>query len=288
MPVVLLGGEPFVAQAVASAMLGVSPEVRALVSTREDAEPLRALGAKVAVGEPADWDLLETVLSGAHTLCLLGASRGWWDERDPRPDAVEVLERTLDQARPARIERLLATAPASPAPATDQDDRGAGALESIVRESGIPSMVVRTNLVFGPGSPLLGVLVAMARARPMARVVGMGSQRWAPVFVEDLAGVLAAADDRSEPVSGTFGLDGSDVVTAGELVDLLAGRRRPVRRHVTSGVSRVTREASGGVGIPAAAVRYLSGDILAGPPSAAEEFGVELTPLREGLARSLG
>src|SRR4051794_28189896 len=298
MPVVLLGGELFVARAAASALLRVSPEVRVLVPTREDAEPLRALGVKVAVGEPDDPDLLDTVFSGAHTVCLLGATGRWWDEHDADGDAVGVLERTLDRARSSRIERLVAVAPAASATrasapasapaAPTGHDRGAAAWQSLVEESGIPSMVVRTNLPFGAGSPLVGLLAAMARARPVARVVGTGSQRWAPVFVEDLARVLAAADDRSEPISGTFGLDGPDVVTAGELVDLLAGRRRPVRRHVTGGVPRVMRDGSGDVGIRAAAVRYLSGDVLAGPPSAAEELGIELTPLREALARSLG
>src|SRR3954453_15615143 len=150
MPVVLLGGGRFVARAVPSALLRVSPDVRALVPTREDAEPLRALGVKVAVGEPDDPDLLDTVFSGAHTVCLLGARGGWWDEHDADGDAVGVLERTLDRARSSRVERLRgaarrasatgASAPASAPAAPTGHYRGAAAWQSLVEESGIPTM----------------------------------------------------------------------------------------------------------------------------------------------------
>ena len=274
MPVVLLGGEPFLANAVASAMAAVSPEVRAIVPDAGDAEALRSVGAKVAVGATDDADLLELVLSGAHTVCLLGPPRGWWDS-NADGDPVGELEMVLEQARSSRIKRVLAIGSAT-RNAVEQR-------RTLVEEAEIPSVFVRTNLVYGPGSPLFGLLAALARSKPVARVIGPGSQRWAPVSSEDLARVLAAADDRAELVSGTFGLDGPDVVSADELADLLAGRHRSVRRHVT----RPTRAGQGVAEPTSDVLAFLSQDVLAGPPSAAEEFGVvPLTPLREGLARS--
>jgi NADH dehydrogenase len=273
MPVVLLGGEPFVANPVASAMAEVSPEVRALVPDAERAEALRGLGAKVAVGAADDDDLLDIVLSGAHTVCLLGPSGGWWDpssHRDVPGDAELVLER----ARSSRIKRVLAIGPAW-ASATEP-------LQTLVEEAGIPFVFLRSNLVYGPGSRLFGMLAVLAQSKPVARVVGPGSQRWAPVFVGDLARIVARADDRAELASGTFGLDGPDAITADGVADILAGRRRSVRRHVT----RPVRAGEDGAELGSEAIAELSADIVAGPPSAAEEFGVVLTPLAEGLTKS--
>ena len=95
----------------------------------------------------------------------------------------------------------------------------------------------------------------------------------APVFVEDVAAVLGAADDRAQSVSGTFGLQGPDTVTADELLQLLGreGRRGLRRRRI-----RISR----------AAAEILASDSLADAPDAAAEFGVELTPLHQALQAS--
>src|SRR5207249_4483479 len=57
-------------------------------------------------------------------------------------------------------------------------------------------------------------------------VLGSGAQVLAPVYVDDVAAILAAADDRGQTVSGTWGLEGPDRVGADEPADLLAGRHR--------------------------------------------------------------
>jgi nucleoside-diphosphate-sugar epimerase len=279
MPVVILGGSRFVALAVARAMSAVSPEVRAVTGEPADAPALRDAGAKVAVGSIVDPDLLDSVLPGAHTMCLLGPAREWWAGGNLHQEIVENAEPVLDRARAADIRRVLVTVGASSSPEV------ARALEEqrlLVERTGIPSAIVRTSFVYGPGSALLRMLVDMARSRPAARLPGTGTQRWAPVLVEDLAAVLAAADDRARLGEGSWGLDGPDVVAVNDLVDLLAGRHRRWRRSVTAA------DGSGAIGgLDDAGLEHLSGDLIAGPPSAANEFGVALTPLRAGLERSL-
>jgi uncharacterized protein YbjT (DUF2867 family) len=287
-PVVILGGQPFVAKAVSAAMSEVSPEVRAVVSRPEEAEPLRTLGAKVAVGATNDPDLLDAVLAGAHTVCLLGSSRRWWDEQQAHRGIVRNTEVILDRARAARIRRVLAVGWAPSSNSAGPYDRAGAERRALIEEGGIPYVFVRHNLVYGPGSAMFELIVGMARARPRARVIGPGTQRWAPVSVDDLARVLAGADDRANVESGSYGLDGPDQIVVDDLVDVLAGRRRAVRRHVTKPGRYGTVDEGLGMRLGNELLDYLSGDIVAGPPSAAEEFGVEPTPLREGLARALG
>jgi hypothetical protein len=98
-----------------------------------------------------------------------------------------------------------------------------------------------------------------------------------------VATVLAAADDRAKPASGTFGLQGPDVVSGAEFADLLAGPRRrklrPVDPAAWVGAIRRRRRRD----LSRAAAEILASDSLADAPDAAAEFGVKLTPLREGL-----
>jgi uncharacterized protein YbjT (DUF2867 family) len=275
MPVVLLGGPLFVARAAAVALGRVSPEVRAVTRDRGDAEALRAVGAKVAVGEIPDADVLEPALAGAHTLCVLEPGRAHPPDR-PDDEGAETAEFVLDRARAAGLRRIIVVVSASSA--------GAMAIEPAARDSGMSHVILRTSFLYGPGSEELLLVRDMARARPFARMVGPGTQRWAPVFVEDLGQVLAGADDRAEVASGTWGLDGPEVIAMKDLVALLAGRPR-ASRSVKPGRRGFGVER--GIALGNEALELLSGDLIAGPPSAAEEFGVTLTPLRDGLGRSL-
>jgi uncharacterized protein YbjT (DUF2867 family) len=286
MPVVLLGGQPFLARAVALAMSAVSPEVRALTPKGADADALRRVGVKVAVGSSSDAELLDAVLTGAHTVCLLGSSGRSWLTSLP-DETVGRVAPPLERARLARVQRVLQIS----LPGADTDApaallRAAALAEQAVAGSGIPHAIIRSNLVYGRGSEFWIALRDLARARP-ARVIGTGTQRWAPVHVDDLAKVMAMADNRADLVSGIWGLNGPDVVVVDELVDLLAGRRPTIRRRVRVG-GRTGSVRERRWSFPDAMLEWLSGDIVAGAPDAAEEFGVELTPLREGIARSFG
>jgi len=283
-PVVILGGQTFAVRAVAGALADKSPEVRIVLTRQGDARELGPVEAKVAVGPTNDPDFLDAVLAGAHTVCMLDPSREWWP--DQNADIVRSPEIILDRARAARIARVLAVENAIRLDPGSPPERARAERRLLIQESGIPFGIIRTNIVYGRDSELLLMITGMARTRPRARVIGTGDQRWAPVLVDDLAAVLAAADDREAFESGVWGLDGPDLVTMNELVDLLAGKHRVARTTVArpgrSGSIRERRWA-----LSDETLGSLSRDVVAGPPSAAEEFGVELTPLRQGLMRSL-
>src|SRR5207253_542363 len=54
-------------------------------------------------------------------------------------------------------------------------------------------------------------------------VVGAGDTELAPVFVEDVASVIAGIDDAQAELAGTWGLEGPDVVTADGFAGMLRG-----------------------------------------------------------------
>ena len=78
----------------------------------------------------------------------------------------------------------------------------------------------------GVGSAWFAAVVAGALESPPV-VWGAPDVALAPVAIGDLAAALAVADDLDVELAGTWSLEGPDVVTAGELVDMLAGPAEP-------------------------------------------------------------
>src|SRR5204863_6058122 len=92
-------------------------------------------------------------------------------------------------------------------------------------------VVLRCTHVYGPGSRWLARTRRLAARRPSV-VIGTGRQLVAPLFVDDVAAVLAAADDRERVRSGLWGAEGPDRISMDRFADGLAGPRR-VRLHLS-------------------------------------------------------
>jgi NADH dehydrogenase len=285
MPVVITGASGLVGPHAVRALAAASPEVRAVVRRPASAAALRALGAKVAVGELSDQDTLAAVMRGAHTVVHLAGGLDVPDDRAFEAANLTTTEDALHAAVEAKVRRFVllsfpGASPDSPNPYL----RAKGLAERAVAASGLEFAVIRSNHVLGPGGAWVGALVRQARSRP-ALVVAPGTQTMAPVFVEDVAAILAAADDRSGLASGTWSLDGPERVTADELTDLVAGRHRHavhVRPATLARLARIGRRP-----VSTVMLEVLAADALGDAPDAASEFRIELTPLRAALERSL-
>jgi uncharacterized protein YbjT (DUF2867 family) len=281
-PVVVTGASGAVGRALIPILTEGGSEVRAVVRRREAAEGLRQTGAKVAVCRLGDADAVEAVVRGAHTVIHLAGGLDLPDDAAYQEANVSTTRWVLEAAIEERVARFLF--PSYPGADPDSSNaylRTKGEAEAAVRESGLQHAIVRSTHVYGPGCRWLEEMRAAAR-RPVAPVVGTGAQRVAPIFVGDLAAILAAADDRAVAVAGTFGAQGPDAVTVDDLIDRLA-RRRKSKLHLRPGTARRAARLSGRRLSPALE-EILAADSLADAPDAAAEFGVALTPLDEGLA----
>jgi NADH dehydrogenase len=284
MPVVVTGASGFIGARAVLAFSRIAPEVRAFVRDRQGAAPLRELGAKVAVGEIGDVDRLEVVMAGAHTVCHLVGGLTLPAGMDYESRVVGTLGSVLEAACRAGVERILYLSyPGASAVASNPYLRAKGRAERAIADSGIEHVVIRSTHVYGPGGSWVAALRKQAFARS-AVVVGNGRQVLAPVFVDDVAAVLASADDRDRVTSGTWGLEGPDRLTADEMIDRLAGRARR-KLHVSPRMAALVGRATGSAyGLPL--LEVLESDSVADAPDAAAEFGVERTSLDEGLRRT--
>ena len=284
MPVVVTGAAGGIGRVLVP-MLAERGEVRAVIRDRGAGDALRDLGAKVAVCDLADTATLATTMAGAHTVIHLAGGLDLPDDAAYEAANVGTTRDALEGSAEAGVTRiLLLSYPGAMADASNAYLRSKGRAEEEVRGSGLEHVILRSTHVYGPRQRWLEEMRAAASRPVAAVVVGSGTQRIGPAYVGDVARALVAADDRAGGASGTFGLQGPEVVTADELTDLLAGRARRKVHLGPAGARRAARLL--GRRLSLTMLEVLATDSLADAPDAAAELGLVPTPLREGLAAS--
>jgi uncharacterized protein YbjT (DUF2867 family) len=258
-------------------------EIRAAVRRPEAAEPLRAMGAKVTVGRLDDAVALADVLRRVFTVIhLVGGVHQADDDAVMAANHGSVVT-ALAAAREAEVRRfILVSVPGASPDARDPYLRAKGLAEEAVVHSGLEHAVLRSTHVYGLGGLWFTAVVQAALADPPL-VPGDLDARLAPVFVDDLAEVIAAADDRRDDPAGTWALEGPDAMTAREFTRLLAGGTAPDPVGIEPDELPATLERLLGVSIAAPAARVFSVPGRADAPDAAAAFDVRRTPLVEGL-----
>jgi NADH dehydrogenase len=161
-----------------------------------------------------------------------------------------------------------------------------------VRESGLEHVILRPSFVFGRDGGVLPTFVRLARLAPVTPIVGPGTQRLQPIWVEDLAEYYALAVSEPAAVGRTFELGGPDAVTWNEFWERLKrvlGVRRP-SVHAPFGAMRLQAtltERLPGAPVTRDQLKMLSlGDNVVTDLSAVETFELPLVPLDEQLRRA--
>jgi nucleoside-diphosphate-sugar epimerase len=111
--------------------------------------------------------------------------------------------------------------------------------ERLVRESGLPDVVVRPSHVYGPGGWFAGELVKRIRQPGRFAVVGRGENWWDVVHVEDVARALCDAAE-SAPAGSTYHVVDDAPIRLADFVATIAdalGTGPP--RHVPVAVARL-------------------------------------------------
>ena len=88
-------------------------------------------------------------------------------------------------------------------------------MEQTVKASGLEHVIFRPSFVFGRGRAALLQFSQIAKA-PVTPIIGPGTQRIQPIWVDDVAAYFVAGVERPEAANRTFELGGPDVVTWNE------------------------------------------------------------------------
>lgn len=107
------------------------------------------------------------------------------------------------------------------------------AAEEEVRNSGIPHVVLRPSLIFGPGSAFVTQMLEVMKAAPFFRPVpGTGDYRFRPVHVDDVAECFVQSLTSQLAVNQTVDLVGAEELSLNEIAAEIAAsagiRKTPV------------------------------------------------------------
>jgi uncharacterized protein YbjT (DUF2867 family) len=202
-------------------------------------------------------------------------------------------ERLVRAAQEAGVRRYVYVSGVGAAPDAEKVwHRAKWAGEQAVLGSGMQSCVLRPSWVYGPGDRALNRFVAFARRAPAVPVIGDGLQRVQPVFVDDVAEVVARAAALDGP-TGVFEVGGPEVLTMDQVLATVLrvlGKRKPLV-HVPA----VLPKAAGAVvrvlpkpPLSPDAVDFATGDAVADTRALHDAFpGLRMRPLVEGLSTYL-
>jgi uncharacterized protein YbjT (DUF2867 family) len=294
MTVLVTGGTGFIGPHVVHALRARELPVRALVRERSRGSRLAAWGSELVEGDVTDPASLRAALAGVDTVIHLVAII-----KGSRADFERVMEQgtrnLVAAAEEAGVRRfVLASALGVNEHTKDQVPYFAAKweMERAVKASPVEHVILRPSFVFGKDGGVLPTFVRLARFAPVTPIVGPGTQRLQPIWVEDLAEYYARAIDLPEAAGRTFDVGGPDAPTWNEFWDRLKrvlGSRRP-SLHVPFGVMRL--QASLTERLPGAPVTrdqltmLQLGDNVVTTTDAVETFQLPLVPLDEQLRRA--
>jgi NADH dehydrogenase len=168
------------------------------------------------------------------------------------------------------------------------------AAEEEVRRSGIPWVVLRPSLIFGPGSAFVRQMVDVMGAAPLIRPVpGNGDYRFRPVHVDDVAECFTQALTNPAATGQTINLVGGEELTLDEIAREIAsclGIHKTVV-HVPIPLMKLAAAVFSVLPITppvtAVQIRMLEEGSTADPEPMRRIFGIEPIAFRAGLRKYL-
>ncbi len=297
MRVCVTGGTGFVGSRIVHALRARNVDVHALVRDPKKAGRLESWGVELATGDVTDAPSVLAAARGCtHVIHLVAIIRG----RAAEFERVMVggTQNVLDAAQTAGAGRFVQMSALGVGERTRTLTPYFAAkwqMEADVRGSGLEHVIFRPSFVFGADGGVLPTFVRQVRLSPVVTVIGSGTRKQQPVWVDDVAAHFVAALDLPEAANRTFELGGPEELTLNELYLRIAAvlRKRRTLVHVRAGIARVGARLTEWIpGAPLTADQVTmiedSGDNVVSPEhDAARTFDLPRVPLDEQIRKAL-
>jgi len=295
--ILVTGGTGFVGPKVVHALREQDRPVRCLVRKPSSvpSQLLAAWGCELVQGDVTDAASLSRAVEGCETVVHLVAIRQGPPERFQQ--VMEQATRDLvAAAKEAGVRRfVLMSALGTSGETKDLVPyyHAKWEMEQTVAGSGLEHVVFRPSFIFGRDGGILPTFRRLARIAPVTPIIGSGTQRIQPIWIDDVAAYFAAGVERPDAAGRIFELGGPDAVTWNELWARLKralGVRRP-SMHVPIGLMRVnarlTERLPGDVPLTRDLLTMLEhGDNTVSNDGAVQTFQLPLVALDEQLRRA--
>ncbi len=293
--ILLTGATGFIGPHVVRALRAEDRPVRALVRDSAAAGKLHAWGCETVVGDVTDAESLRQAVEGCdvvvHLVAIINGTPAQFDRV-----MTQGTRSLVAAAKEAGVRRFVLMS-ALGVDASTKDlvpyYRAKWEMEQTVKASGLEHVIFRPSFVFGPDGGALQQFRRIAKLAPVTPIVGPGTQRIQPIWIDDVAAYFAAALDMPEAANRTFELGGPAIVTWNEFWSRLKqalGQRRP-SVHIPFGLMRFQAAVLERLPRPPVTRDQLAmlaaGDNVATNSDALDVFDLSLVPLDEQLRRAV-
>jgi uncharacterized protein YbjT (DUF2867 family) len=293
--VLVTGATGFVGPHVANAIVDAGHEVRVLERKRGSWSEAGIRCQEAVQGDVTDPESLRRAVAEREVVVHLVAIRQGKPEEFQRV-MIEGTRSLIAAAKEAGVRRFVLMS----ALGTNEETKdlvpyynAKWQQERDLEASGLEHVIFRPSFVFDSRGGILTTFRKLARAAPVTPIIGPGTQRIQPIWIDDVAAYFAAAVDKPDAANRTFELGGPDAVSWNEfwaqLKEMLGVRRPSV--HMPMGFMRanalVTERLPGNIPLTRDLLKMMDvGDNVVTDPAAGETFEISPLPLEEQLRRA--
>lgn len=229
--ILVTGGTGFVGTHLIRRLRKENLPVRAVVRSPDKARLLKDLGVELVTGDVSDKASLEEAARGVqHVIHLVGII-----QEGPgvtfQGVHVEGTRNVVDASKRAGVRHFFYQSALGTRPgARSIYHQTKWLAEELVRASGIPFTILRPSLIYGPGDQFTIRLSEMIRLSPMIPVIGSGTSKVQPIFIDDTVSCILKAVTSDAFLNAQYEVGGPDQLTYEEVTAAIAaamGVKRP-------------------------------------------------------------
>jgi uncharacterized protein YbjT (DUF2867 family) len=293
--IAVLGGSGFIGTHLTLFLLQMGYRLR-LLHHRTDPDYVSPRGQIESVpGSIDDQESLERCFAGCsrvyHLVGIIAETRTNTFQRT----VAEGTRRVVDAARKAGVKKIFYL---SALGASDDAEiayfRTKWEAEQAVRESGLGYTIFRPSIVYGVRDEFINKIASMVKYLPVVPVIGDGRYRFQPVYVEELAAIMAHASRLDRTNGKIYEVGGPEQLTYMEILDIIKrvlGRKRLTVHIPISWVmmaAAVTEKVLKPAPLTRDQIRMLEKESVCDNTVVEKEFGVTFSRFELQLQKYLG
>jgi NADH dehydrogenase len=222
--ILLTGGTGFVGGNLTRELLTGSREVRCLVRDPARASWLREAGCELIGGDVTDLSSVlqaidEKIDTVIHLVGIIAETKGVTF----RSVHTEGTRNVVGACKQKGVSRYLHISALGTRPgARSEYHRTKWEAEEIIRASGLEYTIFRPSIMFGKEDKFVNLYASVLNISPVIAIPGNGKNMFQPVFIKDIARMMAASLDKTETINEVYEVGGPTRYTFDELIDTIA------------------------------------------------------------------